>query len=147
MDQSDEPLQLKDLVNFLFDTIRRPDGEPYSLYEVADAIDISPATIHQLRTGRIKSPTLPTLKEIGRFFNVPLSFFECESIDACYQVLGAQGSDLSPGVSKIAFRASKLSEKSQLDLLKIIAWVEAAERERKAGRDPSDFPLAEDQDD
>lgn len=140
MDQSNEPLQLKDLVNFLFDTVRQPNGEPYTLQEVAGELDISPATIHQLRTGRIKNPTLPTLKELGRFFNVPLNFFECETYDECHRVLGAAGVAMSPGTAKIAFRASKLSPKSQQDLLKIIAWVEAAERERLTGRELPDFP-------
>lgn len=145
MDESNEALELKDLVNFLFDTIRRADGETYTIQEVADELDISPATIHQLRTGRIKNPTLPTLKELGRFFKVPLNFFECRTYDECHQVLGAEGMKLTPGTAKIAFRASKLSPKSQRDILKIIAWVEAAERERLAGRELPEYPIGDDE--
>lgn len=141
MSDSNDPLELKDLIAFLFDTIRHPNGEVYTLQEVADQLDISPATIHQLRTGRIKNPTLPTLKELGRFFNVPLNFFECRTYDECHRVLGAERIELSPGAAKIAFRASQLSPKSQEDLLNIIAWVEAAERERLAGRDLPDLPF------
>lgn len=141
MSHSNEPLALKDLVAFLFDTIRHPNGEAYTLQEVADQLDISPATIHQLRTGRIKNPTLPTLKELGRFFNVPLNFFECQTYDECHRILGAERIELSPSAAKIAFRASQLSPKSQEDLLNIIAWVEAAERERLAGRELPDLPF------
>jgi transcriptional regulator with XRE-family HTH domain len=140
VDRSHEPLPLKDLINFLFDHVRHPEGRPYTTQEVADHVRISHATINQLRTGRIKSPTLATLHELCRFFNVPLNFWECTSYDECYAVLAEGRKALSTETAEIAFRASALSPKSQQDLLKIIAWVELAERERQAGRELPDFP-------
>lgn len=141
MSKDKEPLPLKDLINFLFEHVQHPDGRPYITQEVADKVRISHATINQLRTGRNKNPSVPTLQEIVGFFNVPLSFFECSTEEECYAVLAGQRPEDLPGmIAEIAFRASGLTAKSQRDILKIITWVEAAERERKAGREMPDFP-------
>jgi transcriptional regulator with XRE-family HTH domain len=141
MSTESEPLPLKDLINFLFEHVQHPEGRPYITQEVADQVRISHATINQLRTGRNKNPTVPTLQEIARFFGVPLSFFQCSTEDECYAILAGQRPEDLPGpIAEIAFRASGLSAKSQEDILKIITWVEAAERERKAGRATPDFP-------
>lgn len=141
MSKEPEPLPLKDLINFLFEHVQHPDGRPYITQEVADKVRISHATINQLRTGRNKNPSVPTLQEIAGFFNVPLSFFECSTEEECYAVLAGQRPEDLPGmIAEIAFRASGLTAKSQRDILKIITWVEAAERERKAGREMPDFP-------
>jgi transcriptional regulator with XRE-family HTH domain len=140
MSREKEPLPLKDLVNFLFDNILHPEGRPYTTQEVTDHVRISHATINQMRTGRSKNPTLPTLQEISRFFGVPLSFFECSSIDECYAILAEKPEAKTENVAEITFRASQLSPESQHDLLKIIAWVEAAEREREETDQQLDFP-------
>ncbi len=135
-----EPLPLKDLINFLFANVLHPDGRPYLTQEVAEQVRISHATINQLRTGRNKNPTLPTLQEISRFFNVPLSFFDCASREECYAVLNGPPSEETPGpVAEIAFRATGLSPEAQQDVLKMILYVEAAERARKAGHETPSF--------
>jgi len=140
MSRDQEPLPLKELINFLFDNILHPDGRPYTTQEVTDHVRISHATINQMRTGRSKNPTLPTLQEVCRFFDVPLSFFECSSLDECYTVLNEKPESKTESVAEITFRASQLSEDSQKDILRVIAWVEAAERERReTGRIPG-FP-------
>jgi transcriptional regulator with XRE-family HTH domain len=140
MSHDQEPLPLKDLINFLFDNVLHPEGRPFTTQEVTDHVRISHATINQMRTGRSKNPTLPTLQEVCRFFGVPLSFFECTSLDECYAVLNEKSEEKTDSVAEITFRASQLSEKSQKDLLRVIAWVEAAERERQdTGRIPG-FP-------
>jgi transcriptional regulator with XRE-family HTH domain len=131
VDQAHEGLLLRDLVNFLFDNVLRPDGRPHTTQEVTDHVRISHATINQLRTGRSKNPTLPTLQELCRFFEVPLSFFECQTYDECYAVLADKPEAQTEGVAEIAFRASRLSAQAQRDILKVIQWVEAAERERR----------------
>ena len=142
MKKKPDPLPLKDLINFLFENILHPEGRPYITQEVADEVRISHATINHLRTGRNKNPSVPTLQEIARFFDVPLNFFECSSYDECFAMLSGQSPEDLPGaVAEIAFRASNLSPKSQMDILKIILWVEAAERERKAGREMPAFTM------
>jgi transcriptional regulator with XRE-family HTH domain len=136
-----EPLPLKDLINFLFANVRHPEGRPYLTQEVAEQVRISHATINQLRTGRNKNPTLPTLQEISLFFDVPLSFFDCASHDECYAVLNRQQPPEDPpgSVAEISFRATSLSPEAQQDILKMIRYVEAAERARKAGCETPDF--------
>lgn len=147
MSKDQDPLPLKNLVNFLFAHVLHPDGRPYLTQEVADEVRISHATINQMRTGRNKNPTLPTLQELARFFNVPLSFFECSSYEECFAVLSGQPAEELPGpIAEIAFRATSLSPEAQQDILKIILWVEAAERERKAGRETPKFPYGEEED-
>ncbi len=145
MSKDQDPLPLKNLVNFLFAHVLHPDGRPYLTQEVVEQVRISHATINQMRTGRNKNPTLPTLQELARFFKVPLSFFECSSYEECFAMLSGQPSEELPGpVAEIAFRATSLSPEAQQDILKIILWVEAAERERKAGRDLPKFPYDND---
>jgi transcriptional regulator with XRE-family HTH domain len=114
VDQRLEPLLIKDLVNFLFDNVLHPDGRPYTTQEVTDHVRISHATINQLRTGRSKNPTLPTLQEIGRFFDVPLSFFDCQTVDECYAVLAERPGVSTGDVAEIAFRASRLTAEKQI---------------------------------
>jgi transcriptional regulator with XRE-family HTH domain len=63
----------------LFKTIRKKDGNEYSLREVADAIvktgePISFAYIGQLRTGVKVDPRLSHLRALARFFGVPVEY-------------------------------------------------------------------------
>jgi len=136
----DKPLPLKDLVNFLFENIRHPAGRPYTTQEVADHVQISHATINQLRTGRIKNPTLPTLQDLCQFFEVPLSFFECRTYEDCYALLAQKHAPEGSQASEIAFRVSKLSAQSQQQILNILQWVEIAEQARRAGQELPDLP-------
>jgi transcriptional regulator with XRE-family HTH domain len=132
VEHSQEPLLLKDLVNFLFENILHPDGRPYTTQEVTDHVRISHATINQLRTGRSKNPTLPTLQELCRFFGVPLSFMNCRTYDECYAVLAERPEVNTGDVAEIAFRASRLTAEGKRDLLRAIQWVESHDRERRA---------------
>ena len=119
-------------------SVHHPDGRLYHAGS-GDKVRISHATINQLRTGR-NEIDVPTLQEIAGFFNVPLSFFECSTEEECYAMLvGQRPEDLPGPVAEIAFRARGLSAEAQQDILKIIQWVEAAERERKAGRETLPF--------
>ncbi len=140
MTHQPEPLPLKDLINFLFEHVLHPEGRSYTTQEVTDHVRISHATINQLRTGRSKNPAMPTLQEICRFFDVPLTFFECTSYEECFAILAAPRTQAAPQAAEIAFRASRLSPEAQADLLRVILWVEAAERERKAGRETPQPP-------
>lgn len=130
-----ESLPIKDLINFLFNNVVREDGLPYRTQDVCEQVSISHATINQLRTGRSKNPILPTLQEICHFFDVPLTFFECSTYEECYAILAERGKErsISTEASEIAFRAQRLSLHGQRDILKVIKWVEAAEREQHDG--------------
>ena len=127
-------------LNLLFEERLHPEQRPYLLKEVSDATGISVGTLSQLRTGRIENPQLTTLREICRFFNVPLRYFETRTVDECFAILTGK-EDRSVGeMNEIAFRATHLSEQSQHDILNIIKWVQAAEHLRKQGLDLPPLP-------
>ncbi|MCK6580617.1 MAG: helix-turn-helix domain-containing protein [Anaerolineae bacterium] len=125
----DEYLPLTEQLRILFDARQHADGRPYTLAEVSEATGISQATISQMRTGRIKNPQLDTLRTLGRFFNIPLRYFETTSVEECYSLLAEKPSEADPPLNEIAFRASGLSPRSQRDILTIIKWVQAAEKQ------------------
>lgn len=136
-------LSVAEQLQVLFENVRHPTGRVYTMQEVSDAIDVSLASLSQLRAGKIKNPQLHTLREIGRFFNVPLRYFETRSIEECYALL-AEGLEESPSpINEIAFRAMQLSPESQRDVLTIIRWVEAAEAQRQLEQELPPLPNLE----
>ncbi|MGB7342046.1 MAG: helix-turn-helix transcriptional regulator [Phototrophicaceae bacterium] len=135
-------------LTILFDAVQHAEKRPFTLQEVSDATGISVGTLSQLRTGRIENPQLNTLREICRFFDVPLRYFEAQNEDQCYAFIQDNDRDKHiPELSEIAFRATNLSPDSQRDLLKIIKWVQAAEAQRKAGLEMPPLPGLESYDD
>lgn len=140
-------LAVAEQIQILFDEVQHPEGRPYTLQEVSDRLDVSLATLSQLRSGRIKNPQLSTLRELCRFFNVPLRYFETHSREECYAILAEGQETVSPALNEISFRATSLSPQAQQDVLKVIQWVQAAERLRREGIDLPPLPGLEDQDD
>ena len=125
-------LPLAEQIQILFDAITHSDGRPYTIREVSDEIDVSLAAISQMRSGRIKNPQLNTLRELCRFFDVPLRYFETRSPEDCYAVLAETRTNTQPEVSEITFRATQLSPAAQQDVLTLIKWVQAAEQQQQA---------------
>lgn len=136
-------LSVAQQIQILLDTVQHPSGRPYTMQEVSEAIDVSVATLSQLKTGKIKNPQLNTLREICRFFNVPLRYFETRTVDECYALLAAGQEPPPPAINEIAFRATQLSPEGQRDVLKIMGWVEAAEAKRRKDNSPSAPPNLE----
>jgi len=125
-------LPLAQQIQILFDAVTHPDGRPFTIREVSDEIDVSLAAISQMRSGRIKNPQLNTLRELCRFFDVPLRYFEARTVEDCYAVLADARTDIQPQVSEITFRATQLSPAAQQDVLTLIKWVQAAEQHYQA---------------
>ena len=125
-------LPVADQLKLLFDQVQHPEGRPYTLQEVSQATGVSLPTLSQLRTGKIRNPQLQTLREICRFFKVPLRYFETRSIEECYAILAGEDSPNIAPLNEIAFRIAHLSPQSQQDILTIIQWVQAAEEQGKA---------------
>ena len=143
----DDYLPVSTQLNILFTTVQHADNRPYTLQEVSDATGISVGTLSQLRTGRIENPQLNTLRELCRFFDVPLRYFETINEEQCYALIQNHEAKPTPELNEIAFRASNLSANSQRDLLTIIKWVQAAETQRKSGMDLPPLPNLESYDD
>jgi transcriptional regulator with XRE-family HTH domain len=140
-------LSIADQLNLLFENVLHPGGRPYTLQEVSSEIDVSLASLSHLRSGKIKNPQLHTLREICRFFDVPLRYFETTSVEECYALLAADKSEEDNALNEIAFRAAYLSPDAQRDVLTIIQWVQAAEEQRKQGIDLPPLPNLERYDD
>ena len=136
-------LPIAEQINILFEARKNPNGESYTIQQVSDATGISVASISQLRNGKIQNPQLSTLRALCAFFDVPLSYFNSDSREACFAFLNANPNEASTAyadVDEIAFRAVHLSEKSQKDLLTIIQWVQAADELRQQGQDVPPLP-------
>jgi transcriptional regulator with XRE-family HTH domain len=100
MSTSDEPVSvtgdadpgdgwsLANKINHLFETVRRPDGKPYSNEEVAEAINgrgdatISGTYLWYLRRGDRDNPTKKHLEVIARFFRVSPAYFFDDEVEA-----------------------------------------------------------------
>ena len=134
-----EYLSVARQIQILFEAIPHPEGRPYTIREVSEQIDVSLAAISQMRSGRIKNPQLNTLRELCRFFGVPLRYFDTRTPEECYAILQARDEAPPPVLNEIAYRATRLSPASQRDVLTLIQWVQAAEQQR--GHDENLPPL------
>jgi len=72
-----------ELVNELFRTRRRPDGQEYTNSDVSRALsgELSPAYLSKMRKGRIPNPGRNALLLLSRFFRVPPAYFFPELAD------------------------------------------------------------------
>jgi transcriptional regulator with XRE-family HTH domain len=79
---------LANKINHLFETVRRPDGKPYSNEEVAEAINgrgdvtISGTYLWYLRRGDRDNPTKKHLEVLARFFDVSPAYFFDDEVSA-----------------------------------------------------------------
>lgn len=72
-------------LDYLFRTLVKADGAPFSHREAAELISrehvpISHAYIGQLRAGDRDNPTLKHLRGIAAFFGVPVEYFTCDDV-------------------------------------------------------------------
>ena len=120
-------------LNRLFATVHPAGRGPWTLREVADAINseagetiISASYLSQLRAGQRREPSHSRLAAIARFFGVDVDYFspQVSAEDAARQaeVLTAMR---DAGVRAIALRAYGLSEPS---LAAVLAVIENARR-------------------
>jgi transcriptional regulator with XRE-family HTH domain len=70
------------LLNDLFQTRRKPDGEPYTASEIANWIEdnipgaeISPSYLSRLRSGDLRNPSRAIISYLCLAFQVPPSYF------------------------------------------------------------------------
>jgi transcriptional regulator with XRE-family HTH domain len=124
---------LAERLDHLFATVHPRDRKPYTLREVADAINaeagatiISVSYLSQLRAGQRTEPSHSRLVAIARFFGVDVDYF---SKDVPAEDAGQQIEFLAAmrdaGVRSVALRAHGLSEFS---LAAVRAVIENARR-------------------
>ena len=124
---------LAERLDRLITTVHPAERGPYTLREIADAINteagtslISAAYISQLRTGQRTEPSHSRLTALARFFGVGIDYFSdettTEETNRHLEVLAALRDD---GVRSVALRAAGLSESS---LAAVRAVIENARR-------------------
>jgi transcriptional regulator with XRE-family HTH domain len=125
----------------LFQSIRKPNREPYSNEEVARACreatgeSFSAVYLWQLRTGRRDNPTKRHLEALAGFFQVPTTyFFEVESGDRIGEELMLLGALRDAGVRNVALRAATLSPQGLTTIADLIEAI--ARREAEQGAAP-----------
>jgi transcriptional regulator with XRE-family HTH domain len=121
-------LTFAEQLRILFMVRQHLDSRSYTLQEVSEGTGIALATLSQMRTGKIKNPQLNTVRQLCRFFAVPLRYFETKTVEECYAILTDDNDDAALTLNEIAFRATHLSPQAQEDVLQIIKWVQVAEQ-------------------
>ena len=82
VEPSKDPGPLAKKIQFLFETVRKPDGSKYTYRDVLNGIaanggpQLSIGYLSQLVNGVRKNPMLDSLVALAKFFKVPLSFFD-----------------------------------------------------------------------
>lgn len=117
-------------LDFLFKTIRRPDGGEYSYEEVQNGTGkaVTAAYIWRLRTGKATNPGYWVIKALSDFFHIdPNYFFQNEAEarqianDQVNTALAVRFQDHS--VKDIALRASELDEAGRQAILGMIEYI------------------------
>lgn len=115
-----EPMPTAHLVDQLFRTHLKPDGQEYSYQEVSKALrgELDPSYIAKVRRGVIKNPGRDALMHLCLFFHVPASYFfpELEALAPTDE----KASEQSLTSLRMAFRSMNLSPDVQKYLEGII---------------------------
>lgn len=142
---SKEGAPIRDLVNLLFKVFVKPDGKPYSSAEVAQETGkLNSGSLANLRSKGSKNVTLGTLQALITFFDVPLDYFTCETVEDAALFLArlrageSLGSPIVRGtdkfVAQIVIKSMNLSEEARQDVLRFIEWIEDGDRARSKDR-------------
>ncbi|GAA4731638.1 helix-turn-helix domain-containing protein [Phytohabitans rumicis] len=114
---------LADRLNYLFRTIHPADRGPYTLQEVADAVEaagghITAQYINHLRTGVRDNPTIKAVTALADFFGVPPGYLlgdgdtakVTEELQRLRTARDVQEALSDPNIRTLALRARELSE-------------------------------------
>ncbi|HLI71964.1 MAG TPA: hypothetical protein VKV19_19600 [Ktedonobacteraceae bacterium] len=120
------------LVDTLFKTHLKPDGQEYSYQEVSQALgrELDPSYLAKVRKGIIKNPGRDALMRLCLFFQVPASYFFPE-LEALAPAQNTQEEE-SINTLRVAFRSLNLSPDVQRYLEGIIAALRNQEQASKA---------------
>ena len=119
-------------INYLFETVRRPDGKPYSNEEVAESINgrgettISGTYLWYLRRGDRDNPTKKHLEVLARFFDVSPAFFFDDERSRRIAVTSLPSPPESPA-HRVALRLDGLSPRSLHTVASLIERVRELE--------------------
>lgn len=137
---SDRQASIKELTNLLFEVFLDENGKQVTNAEVAKNSDITDGAISSIRTRDLKNPTINTLEAIASFFNVPLDYFKCKTMEEARLYLGRLRSGLSPYkselykgdevIGQIMAKAISMSDDARRDVLRMMEWFEYGDKAR-----------------
>lgn len=137
-------LPLAKQLQILFEMITDEAGQPYTLKAVSQATGVSLPTLSQLKNGKITNPQLNTLRAICAFFEIPLRYFDTHTVDECRGIIELRQDNNAvsenPETDLFARMAATLSPQGQQDLLTVLRWARAAEKQIEQGEDPLPVP-------
>ena len=135
-----EGAPVRDLVNLLFDVFVKPDGKSYSSADVAHETGINAGSLANLRSRDSRNVTLGMLQGLVAFFDVPLDYFACDSVeDATFYLVRLQAGEplYEPNpekadelVAQIMAKTMSLSVDARRDILRMMEWFEYGDKHR-----------------
>lgn len=129
-----EPIPFQQQFRILLDTLRDPQGQPYTLSAIARTTELSEQSLAYLLEGRSQNPRLDTLRRLCNFYHISLDYFDCETEADCQAYLIRQLSVSSILLHDIAEEAAALTPKAQRNVLAILEWIRRARQSRKNKR-------------
>jgi transcriptional regulator with XRE-family HTH domain len=129
---------LADKIDYLFRSVRRPDGTEHSMEEVArwcaeqTGESFSKQYVSLLRKGQRTNPTKRHIEALARFFDVPVEYF----FDAATAAEIRANLDLAialrkAGVRQVALRATTLDEVDLQEVVRLIEDIGRRKREKE----------------
>lgn len=96
----------------------------YSAAKLGRALGISTTTVLRLLDGRTNAPGLGTARKICGLFDIPLSYFDCETAEACREYLRRKERQSSE-ILAINAEIEALSPEARRDLAHLLDLVYA----------------------
>lgn len=131
-------LTLAERLDWLFQTVRRPDGSNFSYQDVEDGTDalgyrLTTTAVWKIRSGQTTNPGYLALRVLSRFFAVPDGFFYAEELTPDDMERMRIAAILKEqGAGEIAFRAVEIGTAGQEALLTMLRFL--AETQAKQGK-------------
>lgn len=139
-----DPGIIAERLQYLFETVRKPDGKKHTYREVLAGIEdaggpsLSIGYLSQLVTGARANPMMDAITALAAFFKVPLAYFDAtkDTTDTDEQLKLAAALQ-SAGVQDVAMRAVGLPEQSLklvVDMIERLRQIEGLPDPKTPGR-------------
>lgn len=122
-----ERISLAQQLHLLINTLRLPQGQPYTLTAIAEKTGITPQTLFNLLHKRNDNPRINTLRLICDFYGISLIYFESQTEQECMEYLRRQQYQrTSPLVQELQREVETLSERGKRNVLTVLEWIRLA---------------------
>lgn len=122
-------LKLAEQLDILFDVFRAPNGKPYTVKEVSEAIRMTPATVSRIRSGNVPDPRMSTLKMFARFFHISLDYFFCGTREECRDFLARERGLES--IPELTLRSQDMARAIIADIERMVDYIDIIEKSER----------------